>query len=225
MALVPTPEPTKFTQELIGLKQQAVPLAVVQVNKKFPDALPIANILLSPPPSPFDILRNIIKVPVSTATPMQAVGTSDFGTDVYANLEIQATEWTDFEGRRRSFPDLTFNTVLLNVQQSKNIIETEIQGSDYGAVLEYVGMRNYDITCEMIITGENGIYPKEAVAFVKTMLTAPVPLKVNSWFLQQFDIYDLTVRDFTIPQVPGGISQQLVQITFSSNNSAILVIQ
>jgi len=69
------------------------------------------------------------------------------------------------------------------------------------------------------------VYPTQAVRNLKSMLTAPVPIKVNSWYLQNFDIYDLVVREFDIPQVAGGISQQPVTITFSSSNSAILVIQ
>jgi hypothetical protein len=77
----------------------------------------------------------------------------------------------------------------------------------------------------MIIVGNNGSYPTQAVRNLKSMLTAPVPIKVNSWYLQNFDIYDLVVREFDIPQVAGGISQQPVTITFSSSNSAILVIQ
>jgi CheY-like chemotaxis protein len=77
----------------------------------------------------------------------------------------------------------------------------------------------------MIITGYNGIYPTQAVQDIVNMLNAPIPIKVSSWYLQQFNIFDLVVMDYNVPQMQGGISQQPIQITFSSSNSAILVIQ
>ena len=239
MALVPTPKPTQYDTIIAGLKQKAIPNAIVDINAVAPNAIPTAQALLNPP-SGYDLARLIFTkvpqsiapaqypvpdLPTSTATPMTKVGTSKFGTPVYANIEFQASEWVDFNGRRRSFSEMSFDTVLMNVQQQKNIIETEIQGSDYGAVLEYSGLRNYEIMCDIIITGENGIYPQDTVTNIIEMLNAPIPIKVNSWFLQNLDIFDVTVRDYSIPQVAGGISQQPIHITFSSNNSSILIIQ
>lgn len=228
MSLVPTIPPIiKDNPLFIETKRIATPLAVVNINKNYPEVLPAAGIVstILNPPSVFDIARQIITLPVSTTPEMDSFGTSAFGTPIYANLEIQSGTWTDFNGKKRQYNDMTFNTVLLTVQQQKNIIETEIQGSDLGAVLEYSGLRNYLVTCDMILVGENGKYPTEAVANIIKMINAPIPARVNNWYLQQFDIYDLVVRDYNIPQIPGGISQQPVQITFSSSNSAILVIQ
>jgi hypothetical protein len=208
-----------------GAKEQAVPAATIRINSVAPELLPAIQTVINPP-TPFDLARGLfMKVPIDDVPPMDIVGSSDFGTPVYANIEFQGRDWLDFDGRRREFPDMQFNEVLVTVNQQKNIIETEIQGSDSGAVLEYVGLRNYNVQCEMIVVGVNGVYPTQAVRNLKSMLTAPVPIKVNSWYLQNFDIYDLVVREFDIPQVAGGISQQPVTITFSSSNSAILVIQ
>ncbi len=241
MALVPPIQPPNPADNLIeGLKFQAVPNAVVALNAAAPQVLPIVNAAVNTP-SGFDIARLIFnrmpsppppaeypapkEIPVSTTPQMDTYGTSALGTPVYAIIEFQGANWTDFNGRSRSFPNMAFDTVLLNVTQSKNIIETEIQGSDYGAVLEYSGLRNYDIQCDIIITGENGIYPQDAVSNLLLMINAPVPINVNSWYLQNLDIFTLTVREYNMPQVQGGISQQTVSIVFSSNNSSILVIQ
>jgi hypothetical protein len=223
----------------VGAKEQAVPNAIININAVAPKAIPAIQTVINPP-TPFDLARAIFmrlpnpyfavtqeepQLPTTLVTEMDRLGSSNFGTPIYANIEFQGGEWLDFDGRRREFPDMQFNEVLVTVNQQKNIIETEIQGSDSGAVLEYVGLRNYNVQCEMIVVGVNGVYPTQAVRNLKAMLTAPVPIKVNSWYLQNFDIYDLVVREFDIPQVAGGISQQPVTITFSSSNSAILVIQ
>jgi hypothetical protein len=222
-----------------GAKEQAVPNAIININAVAPSIIPAIQTVINPP-TPFDLARAIFMqrplplLPVQQEEPntpppvennMDVLGSSQFGQPVYANIEFQGGEWLDFDGRRRQFPDIQINEVLITVNQQKNIIETEIQGSDSGAVLEYVGLRNYNVQCEMILVGNNGIYPTQSVRNIKDMLTAPVPIKVNSWYLQNFDIYDLVVREFDIPQVAGGISQQPITITFSSSNSAILVIQ
>lgn len=240
MALVDPIQPTSEVNNLIsGLEFQAVPNAVVRLNAAAPRILPVVNLAVNPP-SGYDVARLIFNrmpltpppaeypepdVPVSDAAEMTKLGTSAIGTPIYANIEFQGENWTDFNGRSRSFPAMSFDTVLLNVTQTKNIIETEIQGSDYGAVLEYSGLRNYDIQCDITITGANGVYPQEAVSNLLLMLNAPVAIRVNSWYLQNLDIFSLTVRDYNMPQIQGGISQQKVSISFSSNNSAILVIQ
>ena len=239
MALVPTPQPIELQEIIPAFKQQAIPNAIIKLNKVAPAAIPVAQALLSTP-SPYDIARSVfmrmpypqqaqntpeLTMPEGSGATMSSVGTSYFGQPVFANIEFQGATWTDFDGTARGFTDMDFNTVILTVQQQKNIIETEIQGSDIGAVLEYSGLRNYTVTCDMIITGENGIYPTQAVSNIITMLNAPIPIKTNCWYLQQFDIFDLVVRDYNVPQMQGGISQQQIQITFSSSNSAILVIQ
>lgn len=220
-------------------KQQAVPAAIININAVAPALIPAAQTVLNPP-DVFSLARAIFsqrpqplapvtpetpQLPITLVTTMDSVGSSQFGLPVYANIEFQGGEWLDFDGRRRQYPDIQVNEVLITVNQQKNIIETEIQGSDSGAVLEYIGLRNYNISCEMILVGVNGVYPTQAVRNIKAMLEAPIPIKVNSWYLQNFDIYDLVVRDFDILQVAGGISQQPISVTFSSSNSAILVIQ
>lgn len=221
------------------LAQQAVPAATIRINSVAPALIPAVQTVINPP-TPFDLARSIFmqrpqplqavemeapQLPTTLVTEMDRVGSNQFGQPVYANIEFQGGEWEDFNGRRKSFPDMQFNTVILTVNQTKNIIETEIQGSDFGAVLEYSGLRNYNITCDLIIVGTNGVYPQTEVNNIISMLNAPIPIRVNSWYLQNFDIYDLVVREFNVPQVAGGISQQPVNITFSSSNSSILVIQ
>lgn len=240
MALVPTVPPVQLQDIIPAFKQQVIPNAIVKINKAFPQVQPLVNTALSTP-SPYDIARAVftrmplpqpakqpdeLTMPDTVANDMDIVGTSYFGQPVFANIEFQGAKWMDFDGKQKAFSDMEFNTVILTVQQQKNIIETEIQGSDLGAVLEYSGLRNYVVMCDMVITsGVNGLYPTEAMAAITNMLNAPIPIKVNCWYLQQFDIYDLVVRDYNVPQIQGGISQQQIQITFSSSNSAILVVQ
>ena len=145
------------------------------------------------------------------------IGTSDLGTPYYSDLTIKKGSYTDNNNNTQQFSGMQLVTVIMTVNQSKNIITTAIQGMD-GTVKEYIGMGDYDVTINGIITPTqqvgtanvpaNGVYPKNNVTILKRILDAPVPLQVTSWYLQMLGIYSLVVKDYNIPQIQGGYSQQ-----------------
>ena len=145
------------------------------------------------------------------------------GNPVYTNLEIQAGKYRDEEGREVTFDSIRLDTVLLTISQSKNIITTQIQGRN-GTVKEYIGMGDYNISIQGIITGTNGVYPIDAVSNLKKILVASVPLAVNSWYLQNLDIDSVVVNDFTLNQVAGGYSYQPFVITCLSDKPIELIL-
>ncbi|KAA2242800.1 hypothetical protein F0L74_09740 [Chitinophaga agrisoli] len=114
-------------------------------------------------------------------------------------------------------------TVLVTVAQSKKIIVTDIQGRD-GTVKEYIGMGDYEVTINGIITGSNQHYPIDETHALKQMLDAPVPLVAVSWYLQNLDVYNLVVRDYAFAQEPGGYSRQLFTINCLSDTPIELLI-
>lgn len=147
----------------------------------------------------------------------EPIGTSELGTPYYADLTIKEGTYTDNNNKQQQYPGLQLVTVIMTVNQAKNIITTAIQGMD-GTVKEYIGMGDYEVTINGIITPTqqvgtanvpaNGVYPKNDVTILKRILDAPVSLSVTSWYLQMLGIYNLVVKDYNIPQIQGGYSQQ-----------------
>lgn len=141
---------------------------------------------------------------------------SALGTPVYTNLQFTGKNYEDQYGRPKQFPTLVFDTVIMTVNQSKNIVTTAIQGRD-GTVKEYIGMGDYVITINGIITGANGHYPVDEVRELKKMLDAPIAIDVVSWYLQNLDISTIVIKDYDIPQVEGGYSYQRFSINALSD--------
>lgn len=146
----------------------------------------------------------------------KALYLSDLGTPVVADVTFKGATYTNAAGKQVSFDDITFVTVLMIVSQAKKIITTEIQGRD-GTVKEYIGMDDYQVSINGIITGDNGHYPIDDVRALKDMLDAPISIEVISTYLQNLDIYELVVKDYTVDQEPGGYSKQNFSINCISD--------
>lgn len=133
---------------------------------------------------------------------------SSLGTPVVIDLTLDSVTYNDFNTNQVKTTDsITFVTVLCTVHQSKNIITTSINNRP-GTVKEYIGLGDYEVTINGIITGENGKMPEQEIQALKRMLDAPVAIPVTSRFLNLLGIYYLVVKDYDIPQEPGGISTQ-----------------
>lgn len=141
---------------------------------------------------------------------------SSLGTPVLSNLIIESVTYTGDDGRERTTPRLQFDTILLTVSQSKNIVKTAIQGVP-GTVKEYISLGDFEVTIQGIITAENGIYPRAEVSDLQAVLLAPVALPVSSWYLQLWDIDSLVVEKYTVPQEAGGYSSQAFSIDCTSD--------
>ncbi len=136
---------------------------------------------------------------------------------------FQGGSYTDNDtGKVVSFSDITLATVLVTISQPKRIIRTEIQGRD-GSVKEYIGMDDYQVTVNGIITGTNGTYPFQEVAALHSICKAPVSISVVSAYLQLFDIFNLVIISFD--QEPGGYSKQNFTLNCISDKPVELIIQ
>lgn len=150
--------------------------------------------------------------------------TSGLGTPVYSSIEfLPGTYETNTKGVFKSFgssidgPDrLRYEAVLLSVSQQKKIIKTEIQGRD-GTVKEYIGMDDYEITVNGVITGANGHRPIDEIIGLKKMLDAPIPIEVASAYLQALDIHYLVLDNYTLEETEGGYSFQKFSLNFISD--------
>lgn len=154
----------------------------------------------------------------------QPIATSILGTPVFCDLTLgdpvnqAANSFTDNNGVRRTFKAMNFQTILMTIDQTKNIEKTKIQGLD-GEIKEYIGMGDYQVTINGIIPGGNGIYPRDDVNTLNQLLSAPIALVAISWWLQLFNIHNLVIDDFNAAQLPGEQSQQAFSIHASSDQN------
>lgn len=150
---------------------------------------------------------------------------SSLGTPVVADIVFEGGTYTDDEtGRQITFQSVTLATILISLSQPKRIIRTEIQGRP-GSVKEYIGMDDYQVTIQGVITGPNGVFPANEVAELHKILKAPITIPVVSAYLQLFDIFNLVIVDFSFDQEPGGYSKQTFIINAISDKPVELIIQ
>jgi hypothetical protein len=157
--------------------------------------------------------------------PDPAMYLSPLGTPVVADIVFQGGTYTDNDtGKSVTFSDITLATVLVTLAQPKRIVRTEIQGRD-GSVKEYIGMDDYQVTINGLITGTNGTFPFQDVAALHAICKAPVTIPVISAYLQLFDIFNLVIVDFAFDQEPGGYSKQAFNLNCISDKPVELLIQ
>lgn len=182
-------------------------------NVKILDARP--PVVIAPTPQP--TTENPYSSKISQAVTIDPeLYKSALGTPVLTDLQFIGQTWTDQYGVTRTFKTLTFQAVLITVNQSKNIVLTDIQGRD-GTVKEYIGMGDYAITINGIIAGPNGHYPKDEVKDLKRMLDANIAVSVVSWYLQNLDVSSIVIKDYEIPQTQGGYSYQNFSVSALSD--------
>jgi len=165
-----------------------------------------------------DLKTNEQKFDIPQASPADTpLYTSKLGTPVYSNISFIGGRYeTNTKGVFVEYPSLTYDAVLITVTQAKKIIKTEIQGRD-GTVKEYIGMDDYVVQVNGVITGANGQHPVNEIADLKKMLDAPVPIDVACSYLQNLSIMSLVVENYELGQQAGGYSYQSFAITFVSD--------
>ena len=142
---------------------------------------------------------------------------SELNTPVYTNIEfLPDTYETSIKGKFLTTPQMRFDAILLTVTQAKKIIKTEIQGRN-GTVKEYLGLDDFQVQINGVITGPNGHYPIETVSFLKQILDAPIPIPVASTYLNNLGIHLLVVESYELAQEAGGYSYQTFSISCSSD--------
>lgn len=146
---------------------------------------------------------------------------SSLGTKVLVDLTFHGTTYVDEDGNTFSFPDFVCETVLVSINQTKNIVKTPIQGKK-GTVKEYIGLGDYVLTINGIITGSNGVYPRSDVQILKVLMCCNEAITVTSWYLQMFDINSIVIDSFDCNQDEGGYSRQPFSIQASSDEDTNL---
>lgn len=130
------------------------------------------------------------------------------GTPVYDILRIPAFSYTDNNGQNVSIAtEIDFDTVLIEVSQTRNIVTTAVQGRN-GTVKEYISDGDYQISVNGVIsTKYNNVAPFESdinyVNSVMAVLRANVAIPVACNFLDMFQINSMVVLDYKLNQIEG----------------------
>jgi hypothetical protein len=156
---------------------------------------------------------------------------SMLGTPVYANLQFLKTSGTSADnslgvGEQNGNSEvlLTIDTVMMNVNQSKNIVRTPIAGRD-GTVKEYISDGDFDISISgRLVTPYANVYPREEVNILFELLSLKKQIPVASDFLLLFNIDSIVVLNYTITEVEGSRNQVEFSINALSDKAEEIIL-
>lgn len=170
-------------------------------------------------------------------------GTSYLGTPVYGTIEIERPKYSKFVFNKKTneyeekdveLPSATVTPVggegagindflriegcVLEVTMDRNIVTTSISGQD-GTDKEFINNGDYSVKLNgFLSTPEPDVYPEIEVKILKAYLEAPVPLKINNTFLNDyFGVTTLVVMKSEFKQVRGMRNVQYFTVDFISD--------
>ena len=128
---------------------------------------------------------------------------SVLGTPVFSNLEIRDGSYK-IGNRKGSYTGFNtkhknpLNTVLFDISMTKNIVKTPLQGVN-GTVKEYISDGDFAVNIKGYLVGQGLSYPEQELNALIKIIKAPIALKMDSWLLKAFGIYELVIEDYSIP--------------------------
>lgn len=144
---------------------------------------------------------------------MPTLYNSPLGTPVYSDLSIAAGSYA-VNGATISYNAIHLPDALFTVRKRKRIIVTSINGGT-SDVLEYTGSESAQISCTVKIYGANLNYPLNDIDNFYLMLESNQPIQINSWYLNQLEIYYAVITDYEFPQQKGNISDQEIRFNMT----------
>lgn len=132
---------------------------------------------------------------------------SYLGTPVFSDLMLSD---------RGTGTGLYFTTVLFDVSQQKNIIKTSIVGRR-GTIKEYIADGDYVINIKGAFVSQDNNYPLDEVTEFIRLMKLPESLDCISRLLQLFEIDEVVVESYSLPQKAGFQNTQLFEINAVSD--------
>jgi hypothetical protein len=148
---------------------------------------------------------------------------SVMGTPIFADVKLSHTKTVDYTlGPEEQTETVHLLWCLCEVQQTKNIVKTKVQGRD-GEVKEYISDGDYQVTLRGAFSNTfMQTYPKEMVKRLIKLCKVKEPLKVTSEYLLMFDIHELVIEDYKFSQEEGKQNVQKFELSCSSDVPLIL---
>lgn len=163
---------------------------------------------------------------INTGTPEvsdKEVSKSKFNQPVYSDLTFHSGEYTDQNNQKINYAELKIDDVLVTVMNTKNIIETTLQGRN-GTVKEYISDGDYTITIQGKLYGKGmNNYPQDDVQKLHNICRVPQSVNITATFLKMFDISDIVIKSYTIDQLEGIRNYQPFVINCVSDYPLILL--
>jgi len=113
----------------------------------------------------------------------------------------------------------TFETALIEVNQSKNIVKTAIAGTD-GTVKEFMSEGDFMINLKGVIVGDiaNNRPDINVLNSLIAYLKAPLSLPIYSSFLNEFNINSVVIENYKYAQREGTRNIIDIEIQMSSDS-------
>ena len=150
--------------------------------------------------------------PLQDFAPDGFVNSAMFGTPVYDQVVLK----TSIDAVNIN-EVIKFDSVLVTVNQTRNIVTTPIQGRN-GTVKEYISDGDFDINISGVLTETHSLRtPKEIIETLYTMLSLPNEIVIVSDFLSLFKIQYAVVRAYKFNQIEGHVNQIQMDINLLSD--------
>lgn len=125
------------------------------------------------------------------------------GLPVFDTLTFERFSYTDKNGNKISQAEITFQNVIIELNQPKNIVTTVIQGRDK-SVKEYINEGDFIISIKGNLVGlDANKMPVDEIQKIVALKKAPVEIPVSSNFLDQFGIFSIVITDVKYKQIEG----------------------
>lgn len=151
---------------------------------------------------------------------------SKLGTPIYSNLwfgkidvsgSTEDPKYIDVDGKEKTYKPVIVNNLLLNVTPQKNIIKTPVNGRN-GTVKQYISDGDYQIEAKITIASNKNQYPEDEVKELIALCQLPIPIPVNSWYLDMFGITDVVIESYQMGQMEGNHNMQVITINMISDS-------
>jgi hypothetical protein len=198
-----------------------------QPTKKKDFNLPLPGVQAKPSviigQSALQVARKVF-INTGTETEDQDIGKSRiFNQPIYSDITFNSGSYTDQNNLTQEFEELNIELVLVTVMNTKNIIETTLQGRN-GTVKEYISDGDYQIKITGILYGSGmNNYPQEDVQKLHNICLAPQSINVTSSFLKMFNIEDIVIKSYSIEQQEGVRNSQPFTLNCVSDVPLILL--
>lgn len=147
--------------------------------------------------------------------------TSMLGTPVWSNLTFLADDvdvgrptTVDPNAGKR---DLRIDTVIMSVQNTKNIVKTVIVGRA-GTIKEFISMGDYMVTIDAVLVSNEMLkYPVDDLDLLRRYCELSTQIGVSSFFLDAFNIHSVVIESYEIAEKIGSRNEIPFRILASSD--------